>query len=62
MVIKRLIKSYKNKCGFCGRETILRYKVYLTKNNLDICTLCFEEQEEYCKIAENRLKKLIIKS
>jgi len=47
MVIKRLIKSYKNRCGFCGRETILRYKVYLTKNNLDICTLCFEEQDEF---------------
>lgn len=48
-MIRRLEKPYLGNCGYCARETILRYKVKLKILELDICTMCFEEQEEWNK-------------
>lgn len=54
MAIKRLQKEYKGFCDYCGRNTILRYELRLTRHILHICTFCFEEQME---LAQQKAKK-----
>ena len=47
MSLERIKVPYLGNCGFCARETILRYKAKLKKKEVQICTLCYEEQLEF---------------
>jgi len=47
MPIKRLAKPYLAPCAFCARETILRWNLSMKTKQFDICTICYEEQQEY---------------
>lgn len=49
MNIKRLETPYTGHCGYCARETILRYKVKLKSKGISICTICYEEQMDFQK-------------